>query len=69
MIETFLFTISAHVPVICRITVDELFCNSSYSLYIESSEGTRLAETGGPTIKRLAILPEGERYVLNAVQF
>ena len=68
MLATFTFLLTAQVPVICRIEVDELFCNSGYSLYIESSGGLSLLETGGPTIKLLSPLPEGRRYVLNAVQ-
>lgn len=65
MIPAFILTLTAQVPAICEIRTDELYCNAEYSLYIESSDGARtLIEQGGPTIRALAMLPEGSRYIV-----
>lgn len=68
MFPAFILTLTAQVPVICRIEASELFCNASYSLYIESSDGRHLVEQGGPTIHALAPLSDGERYVIEVVE-
>ncbi len=61
----FTILITAIVPVICEIRTEQLFCNAPYRLYIESLDGVREIERGGPAIRDLPPLPDGQRYTVS----
>jgi len=67
LLASYTLTLTGEVPVICEIRPQyELFCNAEYSLYIEGPDGRVEIERGGPDIKTLAPLPDGQHYVIVA---
>ena len=62
----YVLTLFAQVPVICRIEETTLFCNAPYVLHADGPNGSREIERGGPDIRTLAPLPDGERYRIEA---